>query len=248
MSIYVIAHKPYSKVNMQGYKTLQVGAYKGHTCGDVFDDEGDNISFKNAEYCELTGLYWLWKNCKDDYVGLCHYRRFFSTDFFGKKPIEEKTILRKLNRHEMIVPFKHKLDISVREQYCKNSGFNKDLEIVKNIILDKCPEYAIAYDHVLSGNEIYFFNMTIAYKQILDAYCEWLFEILNEVENQVDTSLYNSYQKRIYGFLSERLFTTWIVKNRLDVYEMGVINTESNYTFIKNILTGTKRSLLSLRK
>lgn len=42
------------------------------------DDTGDNISFKNPNYSELTGLYWVWKNTKQDVIGSCHYRRYFT--------------------------------------------------------------------------------------------------------------------------------------------------------------------------
>lgn len=47
------------------------------------DDTGDNISLKNSSYCELTGMYWAWKNLRGvDVIGLCHYRRYF--DFYGQ--------------------------------------------------------------------------------------------------------------------------------------------------------------------
>ena len=59
-------------IPQENYKVLLVGAYRGHVYGDCFDDTGDNISEKNANYCELTGVYWLWKNLqKDDYVASC---------------------------------------------------------------------------------------------------------------------------------------------------------------------------------
>lgn len=44
----------------------------------VGDDTGDNISARNREYSECTGLYWFWKNYdwqKLDYVGAFQYRR-----------------------------------------------------------------------------------------------------------------------------------------------------------------------------
>lgn len=57
-------------------------------CGAVFDksgdmgiqgdNTGDNISEKRPSYCEFTVQYWAWKNTESDYIGLCHYRRYFS--------------------------------------------------------------------------------------------------------------------------------------------------------------------------
>jgi len=42
------------------------------------DDEGENISDRNQYYCEMTGIYWAWKNCNSDIAGTSHYRRYFT--------------------------------------------------------------------------------------------------------------------------------------------------------------------------
>lgn len=106
MSVYVITHKYLTDtINKLGYKYLYVGAYKQKERRDgyCYDDVGDNISIKNNTYCELTGLYWMWKNCKDEYKGLVHYRRFFTSNSLSaniKYFLDEKNC--KLSCRDMI--------------------------------------------------------------------------------------------------------------------------------------------------
>lgn len=63
-NIYVVTHKKYKLsdyLKNQGYKLISVGnANKVNNAGEK-DNTGDNISEKNANYCELTALYWAWK-------------------------------------------------------------------------------------------------------------------------------------------------------------------------------------------
>lgn len=241
MSVYLITHKAFEQPKEKGYKSLLVGAYKGHTFGDVFDDSGDHISEKNPNYCELTGVYWLWKNVKDDYIGITHYRRRFTNRFSDADVVSEKDILKILNEYDIIMPFKRTMPKSIEEHYCEESGFKKDLDKVREIISEKYPDYVDTYDQVMQGNQTYFLNMMICKKELFDSYCSWLFDILFELEKSVDLEGYTPYQKRIYGFISERLLTIWVLKNNLKIKEMGVVNTEEKYPFPKNILVRVKR-------
>ena len=86
--------------------------------------------------------------------------------------------------------------------------------------------------------------MLVTKKEVFDRYCEWLFDILFEAEKRIDISEYNPYQKRIYGFLAERLLIVWIHYNKIKVFEMGVVNTEEKWPLWKRIATGLKRKLL----
>lgn len=244
MGCYIITHKRFKKfTDLSNYKIILVGAYRGHQFGDLFDDIGDNISKKNGSYCELTGIYWLWKHCQDEYIGIVHYRRYFTYKFLGK-PITDAEIKRKLNKYDIILPFKVTFKKTIREQYCDGSGFEKDLVKLKNIISKLYPDYVEDFDNVFNGHDLYNFNMMITRRETFDSYCKWLFNILTVLETQVDTTDYNDYQKRIFGFLAERLETIWIKHHQnLKIFEMGVIAVEEKLTPLKKFLIASKRTV-----
>lgn len=77
--VAVASHKPYWIPSDPVYLPIHVGAALSNKAIDGFqrDDEGDSISCLNPRYCELTALYWLWRNDTSDYKGLVHYRRHF---------------------------------------------------------------------------------------------------------------------------------------------------------------------------
>ena len=79
IKLLVAMHKAYCLPEDAVYAPIQVGGV--HIPGmenALRDDTGENISNKNRSYCELTALYWGWKNLQADYLGLVHYRRYFA--------------------------------------------------------------------------------------------------------------------------------------------------------------------------
>lgn len=94
IKILVAAHKKYWMPDDSVYLPIQVGAALHSALGYVPDNTGYNISDKNPNYCELTALYWAWKNLECEYIGLCHYRRYFGHTglFKGCRKEEERHI------------------------------------------------------------------------------------------------------------------------------------------------------------
>lgn len=87
LKIIVCCHKEVPKLDESVFMPIHVGKKNAKVdLGIPGDDTGDNISEMNYLYCELTGLYWAWKNLEADYLGLCHYRRLFS--FHTKNKIQ----------------------------------------------------------------------------------------------------------------------------------------------------------------
>ncbi len=90
IEIFVATHKLYEVPPQSMYKPICVGATlkddneinEFKNSGYILDSEDENISYKNGSYCELTALYWAWKNSTAEYVGLVHYRRHFTLKKF----------------------------------------------------------------------------------------------------------------------------------------------------------------------
>lgn len=230
VSIYIATHKKFDEPKNGIYIPLHVGATGKEDLKYKRDDSGENISFKNKNFCELTGLYWIWKNDTSDIVGLVHYRRYF----YNMKMINKKfNILRKdkiikiLSKNDIIVPKIKKIDkISIINHYDR-CHYKKDLLLCRDVLIEKYPDYVLAYDNFISQNKMHLYNMIITKKEIFDEYCSWLFDILFEVEKRTNITNYNEYNKRIYGFLSERLFNIWLLKNnKYKVKQINVYNSE----------------------
>lgn len=245
VNIFVIAHKKIEEKMSDIYIPLQVG--NGENLGYLRDNTGKNISEKNPNYCELTGIYWVWKNYNiPDYVGICHYRRFFEKNCINQTKIKEKEILKLFNKYDIILPKKLILKTDVYKFYFMyGEGKEKDLKTTRDVIKELYPKYLESFDSVMKRNFGHYFNMCIMKKEDFCKYCEWLFKILEKVEEKTDLSNYTKQQARIYGYISEILMNVWVEKNKLKIKEYYVAKTDENlYKKVKKELKQKLRKIL----
>ena len=202
-----MTHKKIEEIPDKMYIPLQVGAKGREALGYIMDNSGENISGKNQYYCELTGIYWLWKNVDCDIIGICHYRRYFTKD---EKLLDKGYIERIMQTYPIIIPNSSCVnETDVYQHYAKRHNIN-DLKLCREVISRKYPAYREAFDYAMDSILVSVGNMWITRKEIFDRYCAWLFDILFEVEKEIDFSAYDDYQKRVIGFLAERLFRGWL--------------------------------------
>lgn len=231
--IFIMTHKEFEPPQQACYVPLHVGKNGKKELNYPGDDGGDEISDKNDTFCELTGLYWIWKNVSCDMAGLVHYRRYFvrrgsqeEPGPVGAKILDQDYIEQCLKEYDMIVPDSGMTqEGSVWNQYALRHRISDWMECGR-VIHDLCPEYEPAYRWSQNCNFISLGNMMITRKEILDEYCEWLFAILFEAERRIDLRGYDAYQRRIFGFLSERLFRVWLLHQPLRIREEPVMMTE----------------------
>ncbi|MCT3514514.1 DUF4422 domain-containing protein [Lactobacillus delbrueckii subsp. lactis] len=230
MKIFIITHKKFKLLtkDMDLYQPMLVGAALGNK-GEknyIKDDTGDNISLKNGSYCELTGVYWIWRNSTEDIVGIDHYRRYFvkKRRKLCQKYLTSRAIKKSLNKYDIILPereegiYKYQ---KAKDFFIVNHGketWDKTREIIQRLY----PKYIKDFDWFSSQTTGYCYNMMICDKKLFDDYCSWVFSILAELEANTDLSKYDEYNKRMYGFVSERLINVWVHNKGLKVKEYPV--------------------------
>jgi len=189
-------------------RVIQVGAALTDKIIPSFcsDDFGDNISELNRQFCELTGLYWIWKHATEDYIGLAHYRRHFTLPGGWFDAIQTKGIDAILTVPLYVYP---SIEENFRSRHTEYN-WNNMLEYVKNHYPDDFDELSQFFKTTSLYSPC---NMFIMRRNVLNNLCSWLFPILFAVAEK-GGELEDSYQNRYPGFISERLITFFFEKNR----------------------------------
>ena len=241
IKVVIATHKKYEMPTDEMYVPLHVGAEGKDDIGYIKDNTGYNISKKNPFFCELTGLYWAWKNMNNDYVGLAHYRRHFTNKLFRSKKIVDninkvvglKDIDRLLDSTDVILPKNRHYIIENLYDHYKHTMYVEPLDETRKIIEEMYPEYLKEFDNLKKRRSAHMFNMFIMKKEILDGYCEWLFNILLELDKRIDDSKYDTFHARFYGRVSELLLDVYLRTNNIKYKELKVLDIENINWFNK---------------
>lgn len=228
IKILVAAHKEYWMPEDKVYLPLHVGAERKENLGYIKDNTGDNISDKNPSFCELTGIYWAWKNLSADYIGLVHYRRYFTQKEVHNLKKKKNMILTTSNWEKLFVQYpvvvadKRKYYIESNRSHYNHAHHHEGLDMTEQIIIEKYPEYKKSFDTVMSRTWAHMFNMFAMRRDLFDSYCQWMFDILFTLEKKLDISTYNQYESRVYGFIGELLLDVWLEYNHVNYVEQNV--------------------------
>ncbi len=245
-TIFICAHKEVPLPQHPFFLPIQAGAaLHEHITNYQPDDEGENISKKNPHFCELTCHYWAWKNLKNvDIVGLNHYRRYFdftrkwpqfsadkrfvSTDEFFHQDYIFPDLETLLQEYDIILPTARHWRVSNTQQY-NDYHIAKDWEMLRQIIKERSPQYIPSFEKTMDhSNKSVGYNMFITHWKHFNAYSEWLFDILFEVERRVPPTE-DPIQSRIYGYMSERLINVFCNYHHLRIKSIPLIMPLDEY-------------------
>lgn len=193
---------------------IQVGAALTDVrVADVTDSTGINISHKNPNYCELTALYWIWKNKlpfmdTSSYVGIFHYRRLLNiseNDLFGLEKNNIDVILPYPTIHEKGIYNHH-------TRYVKEA----DWEVMRQALEEKQPQYAAAFQEIFEREYFYNYNILIARRNVIEDFCRWLFSVLERTE-ELSTPKGWERGDRYTAYMGESLTTLYFMYHKKDL-------------------------------
>lgn len=234
--VLIAAHKAYRMPSDPMYLPVHVGAEGKESIGYQRDDEGENISVLNPYFCELTGLYWAWKNLQADYIGLAHYRRHFAGSYSPDKwdsVLKQRDIADELEQVKIFVPRKRYYWIETLYSHYAHTHYGYQLDETRKIIQERHPAYMASFDKALKQRWGYMFNMMIMEKHLFDAYCKWVFDILFTLRERLGEKGLTPFHSRYYGRIGEIIFNVWLneqVKagtvHKSEIKELPVIHME----------------------
>ncbi|MBR4904152.1 MAG: DUF4422 domain-containing protein [Selenomonadaceae bacterium] len=250
VGIYIVTHKDVKLSKLpKCYRIIHAGHVRAkNDFGYIGDDSGDNISRLNPFLDEVTALYWIWKNTNHTHAGFVHYRRFFTSNlkqkeyrpgeyvFNAKNLLSEAEILKILSEYDIIVHTERLSDRTQLELMIYSTKFPELVElsekVVRKHLTKNQPDYLDSYDAVFNGFVCFLYGMHITRRNILNAYCEWLFSFMLDATEELservkigDTKLIDAphVYSRMMSFFSERMLTVWLKKNHLKIKTLPIM-------------------------
>lgn len=238
--IFVSTHKCVDLFDSKILQPVQVGSAlrKERFAWALHDDEGQNISSLNPMYCELTTQYWAWKNVNAPYVGFCHYRRYFDfsderhrensygevmhsridSESQAKFGLDDANIASSLKDVDIVTTVQQDIrsylgfGATLYSQYdAAEQLYVEDLDRIVGMLVSKYPDYREDVDNFLHGHIGCFCNMFIMRNELFQAYCSWLFPLIEEFVEVTDMSRYSREGLRTPGHLAERLLNIYLI-------------------------------------
>lgn len=190
---------------------IQAGAAVAKThlfCADSpmrTDDTGENISAKNRMYCEMSAVFWVWKNTDHDWVGIEHYRRHL---------LIKPEMLR--DDIDAILPLPY---ICYPHEMAQFRRFVSEdvLQALLRALKELYPGGYEAYHAILYGKYQYTYNMVCARKTVFDAYCQWFFTITEYMEQMMGQEVPELLETRAFSYIAEVLTNLYFMSHQTDL-------------------------------
>lgn len=222
--IYCLTNKKYNFFKYLPSNIIPLGLGDNPLPENFLNEKSGNTLMKfNKKLAEMTGIYWVYKNQmnnfkEDDWIGFCHYRRFWLDNLYYqnhkiKSDLHSKLLINihKLNKAETILvhPTKLKRE-TILDHFINNHGDQMIFEAI-NLLDD---ENVNSFKDYLNKREFSCFNMFITKPNIFIKYCEFVFPYLLKILKYCDdNNLCVGKNTKLPAYFIERFTSFWFHKN-----------------------------------
>jgi hypothetical protein len=239
-------HKPYHHNPASTWvRPVTVGRFRMPDTPGVFSDASgaDHISHLNPQFCELTALYWAWKNLRGvRHIGLYHYRRYLylGGGFIPGQRVPVTDIPASINamsgpeagaraldwlQHaDAIVPSAFRLGGSITQEYTLHHDA-EHWRVFNEVLFELNPQYRRFAGYFAQSNKFTYCNMFIVGWARFEHYCATMFPVLFEVQRRCPVPS-DPYQARYIGFLAERFLMFYLYAEGLRTMETPIVGME----------------------
>ena len=226
-AIYVAMHKECAFYRSDTYLPLWLSAPESNPYGFTLGAPEPEIDALNPRINECTGLYRIWRHDTSEVKGLAHYGRYLASEWSKVQvPMEREEILHFLQRYDILVPQERYVSFPVRVQIAEILDVriaHRAYEVYERLIAERQPDDLESFRRVMNGHGFYICNVFITRKEIFDRYCGWLFSFLTDAAKELDYDERTDMNRRVAGYMAERMLTVWLMRQDLRIKEARLI-------------------------
>lgn len=186
-----------------------------------------NVDFSKLKYIGffqyrrqliLNDYFQTAKNDREKRVYKCVHFPKEKGDICHTVGLSDSAILSLLEQYDCIVPYATSLEkMNVPSVYCdwtdKIEGVHvDDLILLEEYMKGKYPEDSLRFSEYLNSPRKVMYQIFIANPDLFNKYCEWLFDILFDIDKKIDSRQYTVNGRRTMGYLAEVLYGFFFTK------------------------------------
>lgn len=167
---------------------------------EMGDDTGENISEKNRQYCEMSAVYWVWKNQRHDWVGIEHYRRHL---LVTQEMLTDDV--------DVFLPLPYMCYPNTLAQFRRFVSESVSVALMQ-ALRELHPQEYEGYRKILEGSYQYTYNLSCMRWHVFDAYCTWFFRITEFMETMAE-HVPEIAETRALSYVAEVLTNLYFMSN-----------------------------------
>ncbi|MEA5412061.1 DUF4422 domain-containing protein [Synechococcus sp. BA-120 BA3] len=238
--IHCVSHQGMPRFGSDILTPFLVGAAADALPADtsVLSDREAPLRLNNSRWSELSAVFDVWqRGPRSAFVGFCHYRRFFDLQPQAALGLDERRLAAAelgpepqrllapppaewLGANRLVV----KRPVVQRRS---NAALYGEYHIFQDLLLLHMAVEAIApaltpyFLEMMGSNRLYNCNLFLCSWERFEQLCSLWFPILQALEQQIPSREARvPYQVRDLSFLSERLFSAWVLMQQAEGVEL----------------------------